>query len=452
MSRRARMMLALVAVAAVGLVIVDAVFYLELRSYLYEQVDQQVSSAVAPVSRTLAFAPDASRHLPALPGRPPVGGSIPFPGGPPPGGPPPEELHIPPGTYGVIVSGRKVVKRAPFAYGEAGLPRPVLPQRPPISTTPDSLRTFTAPATSGSSGFRAAALRLPGSGRTLVVAVPLGDANNTLAHVRLIGLIVSGVVLAALAALAWWVIRVGQIQGELAAREESERRMRRFLTDASHELRTPLASIRGYSELFRLGADADPDDLRTAMRRIEDESSRMGVLVDELLTLARLDEVREPVRERVNLAELAADAAADARASAPDRTIKLDIADAERCTEISGDPGQLRQLAGNLLANALAHTPAGTPVEITVWGGAEDVGITVRDHGPGLPEGAADQVFERFWSARREPGAEGTGSGLGLAIVAGVAEAHGGRTEAAEAAGGGAAFTVTLPRQVAAPA
>ncbi len=283
-----------------------------------------------------------------------------------------------------------------------------------------------------------------------MVAVPLGGTDQTLAHVRLIGLIVSGVVLAALAALGWWVIGVGRIQGALAEREASEERMRRFLADASHELRTPLASIRGYSELFRLGADADPDDLRTAMRRIEDESARMGVLVDDLLTLARLDEVREPRRERVDIAEIAADAAEDARASAPSRPVKLDIA-GDGGTEVHGDPGQLRQVAANLLANAVAHTPDGTAVEVTVTGAPDDVELRVRDHGPGLPDGAAAHVFDRFWSKRSGGPENGGGSGLGLSIVATVADAHGGRAAAANAPDGGAVFTVRLPRRAPVP-
>jgi two-component system OmpR family sensor kinase len=495
-SLRARLMLGLLAIAAVGLVIVDAVSYLELRSYLYERVDQQLASAFDPVSRTLIFSPDGSGPAPPpIRGGIPPGLPIPFSGEPPsgvaPAGGPPDELHIPPGTYGVLLGPGKTVKRLPFSYGEKGLPRPELPAQPPVSPGVDSLRPFNVPATSGSSGFRAAAIRFPGTlSGTLVVAIPLGDTDQTLAHVRLIGLIVTAAVLAALAALAWWVIRVGlrplermtetanaiaggdlshrvemtdertevgrlgvafnamlgQIEGALAQREASEERMRRFLADASHELRTPLASIRGYSELFRLGADADPDDLRTAMRRIEDESARMGVLVDDLLTLARLDEVREPRRDRVDLAKIAADAAEDARASAPSRPVKLDIAGAGG-TEVRGDPDQLRQVAANLLANAVAHTPDGTPVEVSVTGGEDGVELRVRDHGPGLPDGAAAHVFERFWSERSGETDNGGGSGLGLSIVATVAQAHGGRARAANAPGGGAVFTVALPRR-----
>jgi two-component system OmpR family sensor kinase len=234
-----------------------------------------------------------------------------------------------------------------------------------------------------------------------------------------------------------------QIEDAFAKREASEERLRRFLADASHELRTPLSSIRGYAELFRLGAAEDPDELAKAMRRIEDEAERMGGLVDDLLTLARLDEVREPVRERIDLAAIAADAAEDARAAAPGRSIVL--ADGE-VAEVLGDPDQLRQVATNLLANAISHTPPTAPIEVSVSASAEAVALRVRDHGPGLPPGAEEQVFERFWRDERAPSGNG-GTGLGLAIVAAIAHAHGGSADAANATGGGASFTVTLPRR-----
>ena len=502
MSLRARLMLGLLALAAVGLVIVDAVSYVALRSYLYERADQQVASAIDPVARTLVLrppAPPAANNAPQPPNGAPGLPVPPF-GGQPPPGQPPDELHLPPGTYGALLGpGGQTVKRVPFSFGERGLPHPLLPSQPPLSTSPDSLHTFTVPASAGSSGFRAAAVRFPGASQTLVVAIPLGDTDQTLSHLRLVGLIVTGAVLAALAALAWWVIGVGlrplgrmtrtaneiaagddlslrvestdertevgrlgaafngmlaKIEDAFAKREASEDRMRRFLADASHELRTPLASIRGYSELFRLGADADPDALRTAMRRIEGESARMGTIVDDLLTLARLDEVREPVREPVDVAEIAADAAGDARASAPDRLIRLDVDDGGRGTEVEADGDQLRQIAANLLSNALAHTPSGTPIEVAIEASGDEVAIVVRDHGPGLPPDGPNRVFERFYSERRgEPrGANGSGSGLGLAIVAAFAEAHGGRAAAANAPEGGAVFTVTLPRHPRVPA
>jgi two-component system, OmpR family, sensor kinase len=235
---------------------------------------------------------------------------------------------------------------------------------------------------------------------------------------------------------------LARLERAFAERQASEHRLRQFLSDASHELRTPLASIRGYAEVFRIGAARRPEDTAKAMRRIEDEAARMGVLVEDLLTLAHLDELRDPVRDDVDLAEVARDAADDARAMAPDRAITVRAASP---AHVRGDPHQLRQVLANLMGNALVHTPAGTPIEIAVAREDDEVRLEVRDHGPGLPTSDADALFERFWRSeggrRRGKG----GAGLGLAIVAGIVEAHGGRVAAGNADDGGARFTVQLP-------
>ncbi len=250
---------------------------------------------------------------------------------------------------------------------------------------------------------------------------------------------------------------LGRLERAFAAQKASEERLRRFLADASHELRTPLASIRGYAELFRIGAAREPGETEKAMRRIEQEAARMGVLVEDLLTLARLDELHNAEHSVVDLAALARDAVDDARATAPDRTIELR---ATGQVTVLGDAHQLAQLLANLLRNALIHTPAGTPIEVTVTRGEDperrgvdreargvdqEARLEVRDHGSGLPEGDPAALFERFW--RAEPGRERgrAGAGLGLAIVAGVVERHGGHVRATNAPDGGASFTVSLP-------
>jgi two-component system OmpR family sensor kinase len=179
------------------------------------------------------------------------------------------------------------------------------------------------------------------------------------------------------------------------------------------------------------------------MRRIEDESKRMGVLVDDLLTLARLDEEPASSREPVDLSELARDAVDDAHATAPDRSIGLT---AEAPAVVSGDAHQLHQVLANLMRNALVHTPAGTAVEVSVEGDGEHVTLSVRDHGPGLPRGTSpERLFDRFW--RSEGGRERgrAGAGLGLAIVGGIVQAHGGQVTATNAPGGGALFVVVIP-------
>jgi two-component system OmpR family sensor kinase len=233
-----------------------------------------------------------------------------------------------------------------------------------------------------------------------------------------------------------------RLEQAFAARTASEERLRQFLADASHELRTPLASIRGYAELFRLGAVRDPDELANAMRRIEDESGRMGVLVEDLLALARLDEHPEREPQPVDVAALARDAVQDARARAPERAIELS---ADGAATVSGDPLQLRQLFANLLGNAIVHTPAGTPIEVEVAEAPLGVTVSVTDHGPGITAEERERLFERFW--RREGGRERgrAGAGLGLAIVQGVVQAHHGTIDVRDVPGGGASFVVTLP-------
>ncbi|MGI8416227.1 MAG: sensor histidine kinase [Nakamurella sp.] len=236
---------------------------------------------------------------------------------------------------------------------------------------------------------------------------------------------------------------------EQAARS-SEERMRRFVADASHELRTPLTSIRGFAELFRKGAVTGGGDLDRLMRRIEDEATRMGVLVDDLLTLARLDQQRPLAQRPVDLLALTGDAVLAARSLAPDRPIHLELAGTDPPPIVIGDEARLRQVLDNLTANALQHTPTGTPVTVTVGtgigahSGAPAVTVTVADKGPGLSAEASSRVFERFYRADAARDRSG-GTGLGLAIVAGLIAGHGGHVEVTSHPGAGACFRVELP-------
>ena len=171
----------------------------------------------------------------------------------------------------------------------------------------------------------------------------------------------------------------------------------------------------------------------------------MGVLVEDLLALARVDEVRDPVREPVELRGLARDAVDDSRAVAPERSIELE---ANGPATVLGDRDELRKVIANLMRNAIVHTPAGTPIEVRVSSSNGDAVLEVRDHGPGLPPGTEPrELFERFW--RSEPGRrQGPGgAGLGLAIVSAIVAAHGGSVSAVNAEGGGASFVVRLPER-----
>jgi len=230
----------------------------------------------------------------------------------------------------------------------------------------------------------------------------------------------------------------------------SENRMRRFVADASHELRTPLTSIRGFAELYRQGAVGSPQVTRRLMERIEAEGARMGVLVEDLLLLARLDQQRPLSITPVDLAEIAGDAVHDARAVQPSRPIALHLDEAlDEVPVVLGDEGRLRQVLGNLVTNALTHTPEDVRVTLTVAQDPADpefLLLRVADQGPGMDPADAGHAFERFFRVDTSRTRAAGGTGLGLAIVASLVAAHGGTVELTTAPGQGATFTVRLPR------
>ncbi len=366
---------------------------------------------------------------------------------------------------------------------------------------------FTVPATSGSSHWRVF-VQFHLDGTSTVAAASLDDIGGTIARLQRVDLIVSAVVLVVLAGIVVMIVRanlrplveieevagaiaegeltrrvpdldprteVGQLSralnamlaqiesafraraaSEVAARR-SEERMRRFVSDASHELRTPLTTIRGFAELYRQGAARDPAELDRLMRRIEDQAASMGLLVNDLLLLARLDQQRPLERHPVDLLSLVANAVQDARAIAPDRRVVLLLGDGDTAGEpliVLGDQSRLRQVIANLMSNALTHTPAGSPVEVRAHTTAQQAVVEVADHGPGLTPEQTERVFERFYRAdparsHAQAGTTGpdggTGAGLGLAIVAALVAAHSGTVEVDTTPGKGATFRVLLP-------
>jgi two-component system, OmpR family, sensor kinase len=233
----------------------------------------------------------------------------------------------------------------------------------------------------------------------------------------------------------------------------SEERMRRLVADASHELRTPLTTIRGFAELYRQTSAGSATEAGALMRRIEDEAARMGLLVEDLLLLARLDQHRPLRLTPVELPVVVAESMEAARAVAPDRPITMELGQGAERLVVAGDDARLRQVVGNLLSNALTHTPAGTPVTVRLRDTGGEAVIEVMDEGPGLAPEQAERVFERFYRSdasrvRRIAGPDAApsgGTGLGLAIVAALVAAHRGRVEVDTAPGEGATFRVRLP-------
>lgn len=278
-------------------------------------------------------------------------------------------------------------------------------------------------------------------------------------------------------------VMLDRLDGSLEDRERTIERMRRFVGDASHELRTPLVSVRGYAELYRMGALQTPEQVGQAMERIEKEAIRMTSLVEDLLALARLDERRPLQLARLPLNQLARDAALDARAGAPDREITV-VEDSANPHAL-GDENKIRQLITNLIGNAKQHTPEGSPIDIVVTslaapaaaelpapatqpvftagkrngGSGPATGQTgvirtvpqamtrfeIVDHGEGIPEQMREKIFGRFWRADSSRNRETGGSGLGLAIVKSIVEAHNGKVTVHDTPGGGATFRVDLP-------
>jgi two-component system OmpR family sensor kinase len=234
------------------------------------------------------------------------------------------------------------------------------------------------------------------------------------------------------------------VESSLKTRADTEERLRRFVSDAGHELRTPLAAVRGYAELMRRGAANDPEQSRHAAERIEAAGSRMGLLVEDLLLLASLDEERPLAHDVVDLHKLVDDAVAEAATAGPDHEWSVDASESR--VSVIGDGTRLHQAVANLLANARAHTPPGTTVTTRVWADATTGFVEVRDDGPGFPADLLPRVTERFARGDASRSRATGGSGLGLAIVKAVVEAHHGTVSVGNASPGpGALVRICVP-------
>jgi len=505
LSLRTRLVVGLIAVVALGLSAAEVTTYYSVRSFMLKRVDDQVAAARGPaVSRLFiqdrfrdqpfVFSSPEGVELPVDPltGEPnPGAGTVAVNAderggariiGRPPGAPQNFSASIPPGTYAEVRFEGEATRATSFGFDQV-YPIPRLPAD--IKPAADGTATFTTGAIGSSEQFRVSAVASGDGKALLVVAVPMTDFNKTMDRLKLVGIGVSVAVLGALALVAFWLVRLGlkplgdfaavastisagdltqrvavanprseigrlgssfnammeELEDAFARREHSEQKLRRFLADASHELRTPLTSIRGYSELFERGASARPDDLQKAMRRIAQQSERMGLIVDDLLLLARLDQDRPMAWEQVELAQIALEVATEAQARHPDRAITVT---AEETVEVLGDADRIHQAITNLVANALHHAPAPAHVAVSVCGGASAT-IQVRDSGPGIPLADRAHVFEPFFRASSGRARTDGGSGLGLAIVKAITDAHSGEVLLDCPSEGGAVFTMRFP-------
>jgi two-component system OmpR family sensor kinase len=463
-SLRGRLLVGVISLVVVGLLISDVATYGFLQTFLVSRVDDQLTSNWQAAVGVL--------------------------GGPNEGGPR-SSYGFPPGTVIELIAPDGTLLTAPKVLTTPGSTPskalPVLPHSLPNRGIDRPSEPFTVSGTGGVSQYRVTAWPEDSfNGNFVVLAIPLTEVQSTLDQLLLLEAVISVAVVAATAILALVIIRIGlrplqrmgavaqdiaagdlarrvepatpkteigrlglalngmlsQIEAAFAERTASNERLRRVIADASHELRTPLTSIRGYAEMLRRGAAESPRDSETARRRIEEESIRMTGLVDDLLVLARLDQGRPLAKEAVDLRAIATDAVADARVVAPQRQISLS---ANGPVIVAGDDTRLRQVLGNLVRNALVHTPAQTPIEVAV---ATDDGVgrmSVADHGPGLAAGDVERIFEPFYRADPGRSRDRGGAGLGLSIVSAVVTAHGGRVKVSRTEGGGATFEVELP-------
>jgi two-component system OmpR family sensor kinase len=374
-------------------------------------------------------------------------------------------------------------------YDRPGLGETSTPDVPPKTAlrVADDVgsRPFTVGSSSGSVQWRVLAIHM-NDGDVYLVALSLHDVTESVNRVIRLEALATALILAILAMVTFFVIRLGlrpikqmtatattiaggdlshrvpegatgteagelgvalntmmtKIEDAFEQRTALEARLRQFIADASHELRTPVTTIRGYAELYRSGGLADPDDMAQAMRRTEQEAVRMGTLVEDLLLLARLDQGRALEVGAVDLGVLAVDAVSDARAVDPTRSVTAAVAEGVR---VDGDEGRLRQVVANLVANALVHTPDGTPIEVRVTRDGSDAVLEVCDHGPGMAQPVADRAFERFFRADPARSRHAGGSGLGLSIVKAIVHAHDGTVAIMTGNGAGTTVRVTLP-------
>ncbi|MFC8654422.1 sensor histidine kinase [Streptomyces parvus] len=508
---RTRLVVSAVSLIAVVAAVIGSVTAIAFHSYMYGKLDDQLHSVVERAGR-----PPGPLPLPeTLPGTLREAGPLGFVGG---GG-------QPLGTFGALVDGdgditaSKVVEDSGLRAQESAEPLTAEQRSALEAAVPETGEGARSVDLPGLGGYRVEATTTA-EGYTVLVGIPSAEVSGALTTLIVVeicvtaagliaasiaGTVLVGVALRPLRRVAATATRVselplhsgevallervpdaeadprtevgqvgaalnrmlGHVGSALAARQESETRVRQFVADASHELRTPLASIRGYAELTRRagggGAGQEPDPVtRHALGRIESEADRMTGLVEDLLLLARLDAGRPLSYGSIDLLPLVVDAVSDARAADQRGTDaggrhhwRLELPDAAEPVTVRADPERLQQVLVNLFANARTHTPPGTTVTVSVQPPARGVGpvtLEVRDDGPGIPVELLPHVFERFarGDASRARGADGGGAtgstGLGLAIVQAVVSAHGGRV-AVESGPGRTVFAVELPTE-----
>jgi two-component system OmpR family sensor kinase len=478
MSLQKRLVAVVASLLVIGLLVADVVTYAEVHSFLYGQADNTLAQNESLGFQYLTFA--AERDLPVNQAD--------------------LSRRISSDVYVELLnqSGHVILSRpsGPIAHPD---PSPILTKDLPVQEVPDldhrvrvgryagTFRPDPDAVVLGSKGdpdgrYRTVAVSVPQG--TLITSLSLNPTNDTLNSLRRVEVTASLAVLLAMGLLVLVVVRRGlrplrqmagtadaiasgdltrrvaegrpgteigrlgsalnqmltQIEGAFAEKSASEERLRQFVADASHELRTPLTSIRGYAELLGRGGFSDEAGRQKALKRIEEEATRMGGLVEDLLLLAELDRGRPLRSEPVDLHRVCTNAVDDSNTVPHDHHLVLEPGPP---VVVVGDSERLAQVAHNLVRNALAHTPPGTEVTVSTGVNGTMGFIRVSDNGPGIPPAKAGRIFDRFYQG--DPSRSASGTGLGLAIVRAIAEALHGTAAVSTSPQGGASILVTIP-------
>jgi two-component system OmpR family sensor kinase len=464
MTLRAKLLTTVLTLVTLALIVSDIASAAALRTYLLHELDEDLVEGRAAAARRIEITQPAGEHA------------------------------LPRENDQQLLNDFYVEVRGPGGVVEDQLVPAVLNSDDPLPELSQSVISenldkgpFTASAVGKKTfHYRVVALSAPDD-RTIIVAVSMGDFYNAMQRLVWAEVIVTGTVLVGLGVAGWWIVRaelrpldamartagaiaagdlsqrveptnprteVGrlsealnsmltQIEASFEQQQASEDRLRRFAADASHELRTPLTAIRGYAELFRQGAIRDEEHLKRVLHRIEKEATRMGMIVEDLLLLARVDQNRPLESEQLDIVSVIGDVVTDALAVDLEHQIVTDFNDASITLE--GDAGRLHQVFANLVGNAISHTPPGTHVHVSAERQGQWAEIRVRDDGPGMDADEAQRVFERFYRVDVGRSRDTGGTGLGLAIVKSIVEKHRGTVEVQSAKGEGATFIVRLP-------
>jgi two-component system OmpR family sensor kinase len=471
---RVKLVAALIGLLVLGLAITGVAAWVTMRNYLVGQVDRQLQSNASAIAAQLLPAVAGANLTQAACDNNPRRG---------------------PTSYYVQVTNSTGTLGCAPTDGSAHA-TPAFPRLTDDEADARRGEPFTVGSVNGSQRWRTMVYAAPGGSGFVYVAISLDQVEHTLGQLLLIEVVGGLAVVVLLGAVGYVVVRgslrplvevedaahdiaagdltrrvpdldprteVGSLSASFntmlarvedsfhereaseAAARRSEERMRRFVADASHELRTPLTSIRGFAELYRQGAVPGTVEVGRVMRRIEDQATRMGILVEDLLLLARLDQQRPLDLQPVDLVAVAGEAVHDAQLLDPVRPVRLELDGDGGAPVVLGDETRLRQVVGNLMSNALVHTPPGSPVTVRV--GIDDrMGrLDVVDEGPGMSAQDAAHVFERFYRADASRARASGGTGLGLAIASALVTAHSGTLTVETEPGRGSTFTVRVP-------